>query len=251
MLKIENLSAGYGEKDILKNLNLEFNRGFVYAILGPNGSGKSTLLRTIDRILKPKNGTVYIDGEDIKRLLAREIAKKIAYLPQSSNSTPYSTVFDSILLGRKPHISFEPTPRDLEVVEKIIENFGLKEFAFRRINELSGGEVQKVLIARAFAQEPQVLLLDEPVNHLDLKNQIEILQILKSLTQNLKLVTIIVLHDLNLALQFADYFVFMKNGEVYSKGDSTIIEPLLIKKVYDISVKIIEFDARKFIINCL
>jgi len=251
MLKIKDLSAGYGESEVLKKLNLEFKRCFVYAVLGPNGSGKSTLLRAIDRILKPVKGTIYIDGEDIKKLSAREIAKKIAYLPQSSNSTPYSTVFDVILLGRKPHISFEPTQRDLEVVEKIIEHFGLKEFAFRKINELSGGEVQKVLIARALAQEPQVLLLDEPVNHLDPKNQIEILQILKTLTGNLNLATIIVLHDLNLSIQFADYFIFMKNGEIYFMGDSTIIEPSLIKSVYDISVKIIEFDGRKFVITYL
>jgi iron complex transport system ATP-binding protein len=202
-----------------KKFNLKFKRGFVYAVLGPNGSGKSTLLRAIDRILKPVKGTIYIDGEDIKRLSAREIAKKIACLPQSSNSTPYSTVFDVILLGRKPHISFEPTQRDLEVVEKIIEQFGLKEFAFRKINELKGGDV--------------------------------ILRILKTLTGNLNLATIIVLHDLNLAIQFADYFIFMKNGEIYCKGDPTIIEPLLIKSVYDISVKIIEFDGRKFVINYL
>lgn len=251
MLKIKDLSAGYGESEIIKKLDLEFNRGFVYAVLGPNGSGKSTLLRAIDRILKPIKGTIYIDEEDIKRFSAREIAKKIAYLPQSSNSTPYDTVFDAILLGRKPYISFEPTQRDLEAVEKIIEHFGLKEFAFRKINKLSGGELQKVLIARALAQEPQVLLLDELVNHLDPKNQIEILQILKTLTRNLNLVTIMVLHDLNLSIQFSDYFIFMKNGEIYCKGDSTIIEPLLIKNVYDISVKIIEIDGRKFIIPWL
>ena len=137
------------------------------------------------------------------------------------------------------------------MLKKIIEHFGLKEFSFRKINELSGGEVQKVLIARALAQEPQVLLLDEPVNHLDPKNQIEILQILKTLTGNLNLATIIVLHDLNLSIQFADYFIFMKNGEIYCKGDFTIIEPLLIKNVYDISVKIIEFDGRKFVITYL
>lgn len=249
MLKIENLTAGYDDREVLKEVNLKFNSGFVYAILGPNGSGKSTLLRTIDRILKPKKGKVYIDGEDIRKFSAKEIAKKIAYLPQRSNSTPYSLVFDAILLGRKPHISFEPSERDLEVVERIIEDFGLKDFAFRKINELSGGEVQKVLIARALAQEPQVLLLDEPVNHLDPKNQIEILKILKKLTGNLNLTTVIVLHDINLAIQFADYFIFMKNGEIYQTGDCKIIEPSLIKDVYDIDVKIIELDRRKFVIS--
>lgn len=248
MLKIQNLSSGYGDKIVLKGLNIEFSKGFVYAILGPNGSGKSTLLRTIDRILKPKEGVIFIDGDDIRKLSQKEIAKKIAYLPQRSNSTPYSTVFDSILLGRKPHISFEPSKKDLEIVENIIHEFGLSQFAFRGINELSGGEIQKVLIARALAQEPEVLLLDEPVNHLDPKNQIEILNILKKLTKNLALVTIIVLHDLNIAVQFADHFIFMKNGEIYCKGDLEIIKPPVIRHVYEIDVNIVEFNNRKFVV---
>jgi len=160
---------------------------------------------------------------------------------------PYSTVFDTILLGRKPHISFEPTKRDLELIEKIIHDLGLSKFAFRKINELSGGEAQKVLIARALAQQPEVLLLDEPVNHLDPKNQIEILNILQRVTKSLNLATIIVLHDLNLGIQFADYFVFMKNGEIYRAGDSSIIEPSLVKDVYEIDVKIVEINGRKFL----
>lgn len=248
MLRIENLSSGYGNKEVLKELNIEFQRGIVYAILGPNGSGKSTLLRTLDRIIKPQKGKIYINGEDIRKLSSRQFAKKLAYLPQRSNSTPYITVFDSILLGRKPHISFEPTENDLEIVERTIYEFGLSQFAFRKINELSGGEAQKVLIARAFAQEPEILLLDEPVNHLDPKNQLEILNILKGLTKRLNLITIIVLHDLNLAIQFAEYFVFMKNGKIYHEGDSAIIEPQLIKDVYDIEVKIIEINGRKFVV---
>ncbi|MGC8872790.1 MAG: ABC transporter ATP-binding protein, partial [Caldimicrobium sp.] len=147
------------------------------------------------------------------------------------------------------YIAFEPSEKDLDVVEKIIKDFGLTDFAFRKINELSGGEVQKVLIARALTQEPEVLLLDEPVNHLDPKNQIEILQLLRKLTKKLNLITIIVLHDLNLAIGFADYFIFMKNGKIYHMGDSSIIEPSLLKNVYDINVKIIEVEGRKFLIT--
>lgn len=248
MLKIESVYSGYGEKDVLRGIEIEFNRGRFYAILGPNGSGKSTLLRTIVRILKPKRGVILIDDKDIRRLSAKEIAKKIAYLPQRSNSVPHSTVFDSILLGRKPHVFFEPSKKDIEIVEKLINEFGLTQFAFKKIDELSGGEVQKVLIARALAQEPEVLLLDEPVNHLDPKNQIEILGILKKLTTELNLITIIVLHDLNLAIQFADQFIFMKNGEIYCAGDLAIIEPSVIKSVYEIDVEIVEFNRRKFVI---
>lgn len=247
MLKVENLHAGYGEREVLKGIGLEFNRGSVYAILGPNGSGKSTLLRTLVKILKPKKGTIFIDNQDIKKLSSKEIAKRVAYLPQRSNSTPRSTVFDSILLGRKPHVFFEPGKRDMEIVERLIQEFGLTPFAFRKIDELSGGEAQKVLIARALAQEPEVLLLDEPVNHLDPKNQIEILSILKKLTTELNLITIIVLHDLNLAIQFADYFIFMKNGEIYRAGDLAIIEPSVLKSVYEIDVEIVELNRKKFV----
>lgn len=248
MLKIESVYSGYGEKDVLRGIEIEFNRGRFYAILGPNGSGKSTLLRTIVRILKPKKGVISIDDKDIRRLSAKEIAKKIAYLPQRSNSVPHSTVFDSILLGRKPHVFFEPSKKDIEIVEKLINEFGLTQFAFKKIDELSGGEAQKVFIARALAQEPEVLLLDEPVNHLDPKNQIEILGILKKLTTELNLITITVLHDLNLAIQFADQFIFMKNGEIYCAGDLAIIEPSVIKSVYEIDVEIVEFNRRKFVI---
>lgn len=248
MLEIKKLFSGYGNIEVLKGLNIEFTKGIVYAVLGPNGSGKTTLLKTIDKIIKPSEGAIYIDGKDIRKFSAKEIAKKVGYLPQRQNSAPDSAVFDTILLGRKPHIFFEPGKDDLDIVERIIHEFGLAEFAFRNINELSGGEAQKVLVARALAQQPQILLLDEPVNHLDPKNQIEILSFLKRLTKKLNLVTIFVLHDLNLAIQFADYFVFMKNGEIHMEGDLSIIEPLLIKDVYDVDVKIISFNGKKFVI---
>jgi len=248
MLKIQDVYVGYRDEENLKGIKLEFNQASLHAILGPNGSGKSTLLRTIVKILKPKKGIILIDNQDIKRLSAKEIAKKIAYLPQSSNSVPHSTVFDSILLGRKPHVFFEPGKRDIKIVEKIIYEFGLTQFAFRKIDELSGGELQKVLIARALVQEPEVLLLDEPVNHLDPKNQIEILRLLKRVTADLKLTTVIVLHDINLALQFADFFIFMKNGKIHLQGESNIVDTDLIKNVFEIDVRIIEEDGRKFVI---
>lgn len=249
MLVLKELCAGYGKKEIIKGIEAEFQRGIVYAILGPNGSGKSTLLRTIDRVIRPHRGKIFIDGEALDNLSARDTARKIAYLPQRSNSTPFSNVFDTVLLGRKPHISFEPTERDLDIVEGLIEYLGLYDFAFRKVGELSGGEAQKVLIARALAQQPEVLLLDEPVNHLDPKNQIEILRILRELTQKFDIITIIVLHDLNLALQFADYFIFMKNGKIYKSGTSNIIEKSLIKKIYDIDIEIIAYNGKKYVIT--
>ncbi len=248
MLKIENLVVGYGKKIVLKGINLNLNRGVFYSILGPNGSGKSTLLKSIAKYIKNDNGKIYLDGTELNRLSQREIAKRIAYLPQITNFLPYTTVFDAILLGRKPHISFEPTIKDLEIVEKTIHEFNLSSHAFKKINELSGGEVQKILIARALTQQPEVLLLDEPVNHLDPKNQIEILRVIKRLTAQQKLVSIIVLHDINLAIQFADYFIFIREGKILKEGNIQIIEPSLIQEVYGVVAKILQINERRIVL---
>lgn len=248
MLKVEGLSVGYGEREVLKELNIEFKKGFIYSILGPNGSGKSTFLRVIDKILKPNNGTIYLNGKSIKSFSASQISKIIAYLPQRIDILPFCKVLDAVFLGRKPHISFEPTSFDLEIVLETINKFGLSKFAFRNINELSGGEFQKVLIARAFAQKPEVLLLDEPVNHLDPKNQIEILKLIRKLTKDNNILTIIVLHDINLAIQFSDYFVLMKNGRIFKFGDLTVIDSDTIKEVYEIDVEILEYNGRKLVL---
>lgn len=248
MLKLDTVCSGYKKKISIKDITLNFKPGNIYAILGPNGSGKSTLLKTIDRILKPIKGTIYLGEQDIKSLHTKNIAQKIAYLPQKNGQCPSCTVFETILLGRKPHITFEPKQKDIEIVEKIITQLKLASFAFKKIDNLSGGETQKVLIARALAQEPDILLLDEPINHLDPKNQIEILKILKQITFELNITTLIVIHDLNLALQVADYFVLMKNGEVIFKGGSDIITKENIRKVFDIDVEILKIDKGKLVV---
>lgn len=248
MLRIENLFSGYGKGLVLEGINLNFNQGILYSVLGPNGSGKSTFLKSIAKIIKIDKGTISIDGFELSKLSQREVAKRIAYLPQITNSLPNTTVLETILLGRKPHISFEPTEKDVAIVERIIHEFDLSSFAFKNINELSGGEVQKILIARAFAQEPRVLLLDEPVNHLDPKNQIEILKIIKRFTAERNLITIIVLHDINLAINFADYFILMKEGRIIREGNSQIIEPTLIKEVYSVDAEIIKIGKKRIVL---
>ena len=248
MLRVENISAGYGDTEVLKDISVHFEKGKVTAILGSNGSGKSTLLKVLDKILKPFKGTVYINDKGFKDLPRKEWAKYVAYLPQRTDFVPHFNVFEAILLGRKPHITFEPTEEDFETVEKVIKDFQLEPFAFRKVHELSGGELQKVLIARALAQQPQVLLLDEPVNHLDPKNQMEILGILKRITVEIGLINITVLHDLNLALRFSDHFVFMKDGKIFSEGDISTITPSLVRHIYDISVELLEIKGTKVMV---
>jgi len=248
MLKVEKLSAGYSSKKIIRELSLSFEEGKVYALLGPNGVGKSTFLKALFGLIKSYLGAIYLNGEELSKLSLKELAKRLSYLPQKTSSLPSLTVYETILLGRRPHFVFEPKEKDYAVVEDIISELSLGELAFKRLEELSGGELQKVLLARALAQEPKVLLLDEPINHLDPKNQLEILKLLRTLTRNKNLITLIVLHDLNLALRFADYFIFLKDGKVFAQGDEEIITPELVSRIYEISVEIISFQGKKFLI---
>jgi len=249
MVKIElkNLDFAYNGSLVLKNLNHHFEQGKLISIVGPNGSGKSTILKCMDRILQPKNGTIYLDEKNILNFHSEELARKIAYVPQSEGGTFPATVFDSVLLGRKPHIKWSPRQNDLEVTASMMEKMNLKNISLKSINKLSGGQRQRVFIARALAQEPEVLLLDEPTANLDLKHQIGVLKILKELTEQ-GITVIIAIHDLNLALQFSDHFVLLKDGEVFASGDKGIITNKNIEKLYDIKVNIIKQKDKLFII---
>lgn len=237
MLRIENLTFGYDNRHILQDLNLHMAAGRFIAILGVNGSGKSTLLKNLNGILQPQSGTILVDSKDLKTMSGNNIARHIGYMPQKS--TPSScTVFDAVLLGRKPHISWSVSEKDLKVVTDTLLRLGLEDYALRRTTELSGGEMQKVVIARALAQEPKILLLDEPISHLDIKNQMDTLSLLKRITAELQLTVVVVIHDLSLALRFADRFVLLKNGTLYAEGDQRTITAKNIKEVFHIDAEI-------------
>jgi len=248
-LNINNLSAGYDASIVLDNISFELQPGKVTALIGPNGSGKSTLLKVIAGIIKPFSGTMWLGDINLAALTGSPRAHLIAYLPQASNSLPSSTVFESILLGRKPYIVYEPDIDDLIIVEDTIRMFNMEQYAFKRINELSGGEIQKVLIARAIAQKTKVLLLDEPINHLDIKNQIEIMHSVKHYTASSHLITMVVLHDINRALQFADEFILLKDGHIVDRGCSKVITSRALHEVYGIRSDCIEYKKRKIIIT--
>lgn len=220
-------------------MEFEIHSGCLTAVMGENGSGKTTLLKNINRILKPNAGTVLIDGTAVETMRGTDIAQHIGYVPQRQE-TAYCTVFEAVLLGRKARNDGDPDKNDLEKVEDILRMVHLEDLAMRPTTEISGGELQKVILARALAQEPKALLLDEPINHLDPINQIEVMSLLHAVTRDFNIASLLVTHDLNSALRFADRFILLKDGTIFAQGDKQVITPDAIKAVFRIDAVIEE-----------
>lgn len=246
MLKINNLTCGYDGVDVVKNISLHIKKGQNLAIVGPNGCGKTTLLRAIANLLDYK-GDITIEGKDIKKIKRKSLAKKIAFMTQSADIFFPYTVFETVALGRYAHMKgmFSTiTEKDKEIVLKCIENVGLLKYKDKLINELSGGQLQRVYLARAFAQEPDIILLDEPTNHLDLKCQIEILDYINKWTKENNKTVIGVLHDLNLVQMFSEDIVMIKEGEVVAEGKSKeVFSKEKLEEVYGIDIKTFMIEA--------
>lgn len=238
MINVQNLSFSYCKAyQILENIEFNAQEGQCVAILGNNGAGKSTMIKCLNRILTPQNGTVIVDERDVGSLKRQAIAQEMAYVSQQNESSQF-TVYDAVLLGRKPYIKINPTEEDHRITRDIIERMGLSDFSLRYIDELSGGELQKVMLARALAQQPKVLMLDEPTSNLDLKNQYEVMGIIRDIAVEDKICVIIVIHDLNLALRYCDRYLFIKNCHVYSLGGAETVNCDAIREVYGMDVTI-------------
>ncbi|MBK5254178.1 MAG: ABC transporter ATP-binding protein [Peptostreptococcaceae bacterium] len=244
---VRDVSFAYSKKEILKNVSFEVARGDCVAVLGTNGVGKSTLLKCLNKVVNVKSGKITVNDKDVKKLSGDELAQIIGYVPQKGCFSD-STVFDAVLLGRKPYIKWDVTQNDLEITEKVVKSLSLEEFSLRKVNYLSGGEIQKVSIARALAQQPSVLLFDEPTSNLDLKNQLEVIQIIKDIVREQQISAIVTMHDLNLALRFADKFMMMKDGEIYAMGGAEIITPDNILEVYGVSVAVENANGNRVVI---
>lgn len=249
MIEVRNISFSYNssERSILEDVSFQLEAGECLAVLGNNGVGKSTLLKCIDRINKIDSGSVVVGGKNMFTLSRRKMAQSIAYVPQNTESS-HSMVFDTVLLGRKPYIKWEVEEEDTRIVSDILEQFGLSEYKARYINELSGGELQKVALARAMAQQPEFLLLDEPTSSLDPKNQHEMLRNVRKLAADNRMGVAIVIHDLNLAMRYCDKFLFLKNGRVYSYGGIETVTSEAIRDVYDMEAEIIEHGNVKMML---
>lgn len=237
ILSVDGVEFSYSSRIILDKVGFAVQRGEFLSILGNNGAGKSTLLKTLNRILLPKSGSILLDNQEVSKLSRLAIALKMAYVSQHYESNR-QTVFDAVLLGRKPYIKWEATASDLALVQGVLAKTGLEEFALRYLDELSGGELQKVIIARALAQEPEVLLLDEPTSNLDLRNQIEVLRTIRTAAKEKNIAVVAVMHDLNLALRFSDNFLLLQNTKVFAAGGPEIMTAANISQAYGVPVSV-------------
>lgn len=248
-LIIKDLEFSYNSLPFLKDITLEVNPGEILSILGPNGSGKTTIIKCINKILKPSGGVVFLDDRNISSISLKEMAMFLSYVPQSTHSSFTLTVFDMVLLGRKPYVSWKVSEDDKKIVFEMLKLVKLDGMAFRVFSELSGGEKQKVLIARALCQQPDVLLLDEPTSNLDLKHQFEILKLIESLVRNRSLSAVMAVHDLNLALRFSDKIVILKEGRIYAAGDvCSTLNKENIKEVFGVETIISNYSGKPYII---
>jgi iron complex transport system ATP-binding protein len=239
-IAVQEVTFSYKSTKNLNAVSLNLEKTEVLGLIGPNGSGKTTLIKCINKILEPKQGKILLGTEEIKKLSRTQIAGQIGYVPQSSTySQDAITVFEVIMMGRRPHITWQSSEKDAEKVWSTLKTLGVEHLAMRNFYELSGGEQQRILMARALAQEAQVLLLDEPTSNLDIKHQLEVMELTRQLVKKENLSAMMAIHDLNLAARFCDKIVMLKRGEIYAAGTvDTVLNVENIKAVYDVKVEI-------------
>ena len=248
MMEIQNISYRYkGGPDVLKDVSFSVEPGQFLAILGNNGVGKSTLLKCFNHILKPDAGQVLLDGENLLTQSAREVAKRVAFVSQSVPSTQM-TVHDVVMLGRRPYMKWGFTEQDHHIVHDAMHRLDVEDMRGRFLSQLSGGEKQKVMLARALAQQPKALLLDEPTSALDIQNQYGVLKMVRDICHKDNMIAVVVIHDLNLALRFCDRFLLMKDGQVYRYGDRRILDSEALQAVYGVDAKVVEIEKRHMVL---
>lgn len=242
-IKAENINITLEKNNILKDINIEVDNKEVVGIIGPNGSGKSTLLKCIYRVLKPNDGAILLDKVDIKDMTVKESSKRLAVLSQHNNYNFDFTVKDIVLMGRSPHKKFmeRDNKEDYDIVNEALKKVDMFEFKDRSFQSLSGGEQQRVILARALAQQPQCLILDEPTNHLDIKYQLQLMRIVKGLG----IEVIAAIHDLNIAAMYCDKIYVLKDGEIIKNGKpKDVLTQELIKDVYEVDSEVIVNEER-------
>lgn len=248
MMQVNDLCFHYkGGPEVLRGVRFDLAPGQLLAILGNNGAGKSTLLKCFNHILTPHRGEVTLDGEGLLTLSAREVARRVAFVSQSIPSTRM-TVHDVVMLGRRPYMKWGFTEADHAIVHSAMARLGVEAMRGRFLDQLSGGERQKVMLARALAQQPKLLLLDEPTSALDIRNQYHVLRLVQEICRADGITAIAVMHDLNLALRFCDRFLLMKDGQVYRHGDRSVLTREALREVYGVEARVVEIEGKHMVL---
>lgn len=243
MLKIEHLIVSYNSRRVLHDVSLSVQSGEVVALIGPNGAGKSTLIRAVSGVIPMRGGRVRTNGDDFASLSPMQRARYLAVVPQAVSLPPAFTVWETVLMGRTPYLGFlgGPSPADEDLARRALDRVSAWTLAERRVGELSGGEQQRVLLARALCQSTPILLLDEPTAHLDLQYQVSLLELVRELAHQDRLAVLIALHDLNLAARYADQAALMVAGEIKAIGKpEQVLRPEMIEAAYSLPVQVVK-----------
>lgn len=248
-MSVRNLVQGYGSKTILDDISFDVDTGEVLALLGPNGSGKSTLIKTICNIMEPRSGQILIDETPIEDIDITDLAKIVSYVPQSTAATTYTTVMDTVLLGRKPYVTWSYRQKDIDYALGAMKAMRIIGYSSRDVSDLSGGQRQRVFLARSLAQCPSFFIFDEPTSALDLKHQMNTMIKMREVVHDKGAGMVIALHDINLAMNYSDKVLMLKNGKIFAYGtpDETITEEN-IRAVYGVESRIMEAEGRRFIL---
>ncbi len=241
MMDIEGIRQGYGERDVISNVSFRARTGEVVTVLGPNGSGKSTLIKTMCRIMEPREGTISIDGQMIEDIPRSEFAKIVGYVPQDPEFIGYSSVYDSVLVGRRPYVQWNYSREDIAKAAEAMKFMKVDSLYDRQVSELSGGQRQRVTLARALAQDPMFYVFDEPTSALDLRNQLDTLKIMRRIIKERNTCMVVALHDLNLALRYSDKVLVIHDGTAYAFGaPEEVITEKMILDVYGVESEIVD-----------
>ncbi|MGX2944310.1 iron ABC transporter ATP-binding protein [Enterococcus alishanensis] len=247
MIEIHNVSKHYGEKRVVTEVQLPVSQKKLTAFIGPNGAGKSTLLSMVSRLIPHDTGEIYLDHNEVKTWKSKELAKKLAILKQSNGIGLKITVRELVNFGRFPYSKGRLSKKDHALVEDALENLGLSDLAEEMIDTLSGGQLQRAYIAMVLAQDTDYILLDEPLNNLDMNYAVQMMQTLRHLVDKLGKTILIVLHDINFAASYADEIVAMKKGQIFARGETeNMIKKEVLNPLYDMNIKICEIEGKRF-----
>lgn len=249
LIELNGLEFGYRSFPILKGITMRFDKPELISIIGPNGVGKSTLIHCMNKILSPAEGMVMIDGVDVNTINVKELAKVMGYVPYTSSNTFPISVIDAVMMGRHPHSKMGSADEDLAISYEMLEKLGIEDLALRSLNELSAGQLQKVILAKGLAQKPKVLLLDEPTANLDVKHQLGVTRLLKSISESDGMIVIMICHDLNIAAKYSDKMIMMSEGKIYAYGTpGEVLTADNVSHVYGVGCEVIDDRGRPHVL---